>query len=34
MERLEWKAHFFELDNNISYRPNSTNNYYKFPTST
>ena len=28
------QAHFFELDNNTNYRPNSTDNYYKFPTST
>ena len=33
-ERLRWKAHFFELDNNCNYRPKNTSNYYKFPTST
>ena len=27
VERLRWKGHFFELDNNCNYRPNSTNNY-------
>ena len=34
IERFRWKAHLFVLDNNSNYRPNSTNNYYKFPTST
>ena len=34
IERLRWKTHFFEIDDNTNYRPYSTNNYYKFPTST
>ena len=33
IKRLRWKAHFFKLDNNTNYWPNSTSNYYKFLTS-